>query len=220
MILLKDASILDGAPRIIAEQTQARAIAYAFARQMAQVLDSLDATRTWTAMDNVPESVLDILAVELHVQEYSQNFPISRKRALVSGAFDYWAHAGSVDSVTRVLDATFGGDAQLQAWYEYGGDPGYFRISTDSPLLDEDSLQSFIRMANAIKRLSAWLDSVNVNLTMPASRVYQGAVLERYAIVSLTSKRIELNIPKIVATATISVCLQRFAAIHLATEQI
>ena len=220
MILLKDASILDGVPRIIAGQTQAKAIAYAFSRQMAQVLGSLDATRTWTDMDGVPESVLDILAVELHVQEYSQSFPITRKRALVKGAFDYWAHAGSVDSVTRVLDTTFGGDAQLQAWYEYGGEPGYFRISTDSPLLDEDALQSFIRMANAIKRLSAWLEAVNVNLTMPASKVYQGAVLERHAIVSLISKRIEIEIPKIVTMATASVSLQRFAALYLVSEQI
>lgn len=219
MILLKDASILDGVPRIIAGQTQAKAIAYAFSRQMAQVLGSLDATRTWTDMDGVPESVLDILAVELHVQEYSQSFPIARKRALVKGAFDYWAHAGSVDSVARVLNTTFGGDAH-QAWYEYGGEPGYFRISTDSPLLDEDALQSFIRMANAIKRLSAWLEAVNVNLTMPASKVYQGAVLERHAIVSLISKRIEIEIPKIVTMATVSVSLQRFAAMHLVSEQI
>ena len=220
MILLKDASILQGVPRVVADTPQAKAFAYAFSRQMAQLLALLPATRTYTAVDSVPEPVLDILAVELHVQEYSQSFPLARKRALVKGALSYWAQAGTAASVADVLNATFGGSAELQAWYEYGSSPGYFRINTDNPTLTGQMLTSFSRMANAVKRLSAWLESVNVNLTLPPAAAYQAATLGRNAAIALRSGRVSFTPPRLAASLPVGSVIQRTGAIHLTTQSI
>lgn len=220
MILLKDASILQGMPRIVADTPQARAFAYAVSRQIDRVLETLPAARTWAALESAPETVLDILAVELHVQEYSQAFPIARKRALVQGAFDYWAHAGTARSVTDVLNATFGGSAELQAWYEYGSAPGYFRINTDNPNITGDMLTSFTSMANAVKRLSAWLEAVNINLTMPPAKTYQAATLGRHASIAIRSARVAFKPPRLTASIPVGGVIRRFSSIYFTVDPV
>ena len=50
---------------------------------------------------------------------------------------------------------------EVKEWWEYGGEPGYFKVETHSfQLICE--LDKFVATLSAVKRLSAHLEKVNV----------------------------------------------------------
>lgn len=220
MIELRSATLLDGIPRALSAQPWVQAVSYAFARQMARVLDALPATHSWTALDGAPDAVLDNLAVELHARGYEQTLSAARKRDIIRNAFDYWAHAGTVASVEDVLYSTFGAQSRIEDWYMYdGGQPGYFRITTNDPSIAGDALTRFKQLAEDVKRLSAWLDSVNVNAVLPLTRVYLAAFLARASRADLQSERLLVDLPNSSGALGLAVLLLRKASITLSVSQ-
>lgn len=188
MIDLRAATLLDGIPQVLRDQPWAAAISYAFSRQMTAVLEALPSTHSWTALDTAPDAVLDQLAVEMHAHGYDQQYPADRKREIIRASFDYWAHAGTVASIADVLASTFGAAAQIEDWYMYeGGQPGYFQISTDDPDISGSALSDFRRLAEQVKRLSAWLDKVSVTAALPSTYLRLAHILLRASEAELST---------------------------------
>lgn len=218
MIELKTATIADGVPRALADQPWAQAIAYAISRQTVRALDALPKTHSWTGLSDAPDAVLDTLAAELHARGYDQSYTAARKREIIAGAFDYWAHAGTVSSVEDVLLATFGAESYIEDWYMYDSQPGYFRITTTDPSIAGDALARFKALAEDVKRLSAWLEAVNVNATLPAMHIYLAALLQRATVAELASERLIVDLANGAAQMACAALLLRASEITFSTE--
>ena len=80
------------------------------------------------------------------------------------------------------------GDAEIEEWFEYGGAPGYFRILTTNPNVSGDTLEQFRKTAQNVKRLSAWLEEVLVDLGSSNMALKQGFALYDHTEIEFTQE--------------------------------
>lgn len=187
MILLQDARITDALPRVLVKEPWAQAMAYAVNRQLALLLTYAEGVMIQASIEKMPDKVLDILAEELRLPYYDPSYTTSVKRGLVRGGLQYWATAGTPESLTKILTNIFG-DAEIEEWFEYGGDPGYFRILTTNPNVSGETLEQFRKTAQDVKRLSAWMEEVLVDLGLPNMVFTQGFALYDHTDITLTQE--------------------------------
>lgn len=188
MIKLKDAEIINSLPSIIGNQAWAKAISFATSQMFKLILTMADATQTFSKVEELDHDVLDILATDLRVSNYNQSYSLDLKRKLVKFALQYWATAGTKAATEEVVKAIFG-DASISEWFEYGGEPGYFKISiTDTALTDADVLE-FKRVAENVKRLSAWLDKIVLEMKTDPLTVHLGIIELDFTAETIKQKR-------------------------------
>lgn len=110
-------------------------------------------------IDRLDENMLNHLAYECHVDFYDVDLPIEKKRTMVKKAIKYHRYKGTPFAVEELLSDVFD-ETWLKEWYEYGGDPYYFRIYTKDFLKDEKTFKSFIKALFAVKNTRSWLEGI------------------------------------------------------------
>lgn len=175
MIKLENATIMDGLPDVIAKEPWVIALDYAMQRQRKKKFYFLKRACIWTGIDMLDECLLDVLAVELRTPQYSETFPIETKRNMIKGTLVYYATAGTNAALEMICKEIFG-SAEVIDWYDYGGEPGYFKIQTDNPNITDENVHEFVAVAENVKRLSAWLDKIEIMITAK-QEVFMGAFL-------------------------------------------
>lgn len=176
MIKLYDARVTDVLPAVVADEPQVQAFAYALQRQMRRLLDLRAGIAVWCAGGAWTDEMCDALALELRTPQYDAGLPLATKRELVRNTLTYYALAGTKGAVERITGDIFG-SAAVQEWFEYGGAPGYFKVTTDNPAVTDENVGEFRRVAEAVKRLSAHLEKVELTLTTaPMAQIYGFAV--------------------------------------------
>ena len=173
MISLHDGQITDLLSNSMNRNPETIAIGYAIREEKRRIMERADRTRTIALIDQMPERILDILAVELRTPAYRDTYPIETKKALVAGTLEFYAHLGTPAAVEEIVRTIFKGGA-ISEWFEYGGDPHHFRV--DIALLGEaitpETMAELRRMINSIKRLSSWLDDITVTTEIEATPLY------------------------------------------------
>lgn len=164
MINLRNAELTDSLPEIVGRQPWAKAISYAVSQLIYRLLDMADVTRSFSAVDEIKRhDILDALAVDLLVVQYDTNYDIETKRKLIKYALQYWATAGTKKATEDVLKKILN-DGFITEWYEYGGDPGYFKVNLSNNEITTNDIIKFKGVAENVKRLSAWLDKVVLDM--------------------------------------------------------
>lgn len=175
MIKIQDAEMIHSLPPIIANQPWAKAMSYAVSQMFKRILIMAEATLTFSKVERLDHNVLDILATDLRVSNYKQSYSLALKRKLVKFALQYWATAGTKAATEEIVQSIFE-DATITEWFEYGGTPGCFKIITkDTALTDADILE-FKRVAENVKRLSAWLDKIVIEIEAGPMMVHLGVI--------------------------------------------
>lgn len=112
------------------------------------------------AIDIMSETYLDLLADELNVTWYLWDADINQKRQIIKSAKKIHWKLGTVWAIEQVLSIYFT-SAEVLEWFEYGGTPGHFKISTAYPELYVNDA-NFIKVLNSVKRFSQILDEVSL----------------------------------------------------------
>ena len=173
MIKLSGSRFTDIMPENLAEQPEIQALAYAVGRQVEKLLAYADGARTYAAIYAVPEKVLDLLAVELRTPSYDENFSIKVKRTLIAESLLFYAQMGTPAAVNRIIETIFQA-GHISEWWEYGGKPYHFKAYTTNPAITSDDVEEFKRVLGTVKRLSAWLDEIVLDLSTPPAEVFVG----------------------------------------------
>ena len=84
----------------------------------------------WDKIDRLSGADLDELAWELNILWYNSTAPIETKRQLIKSSDLVFARLGTRWAVEKVASAYFG-NARLYEWFEYGGDPHFFKVQLD-----------------------------------------------------------------------------------------
>ena len=153
MIKLSGSRFTDIMPENLAEQPEIQALAYAVGRQVEKLLAYADGARTYAAIYSVPEKVLDLLAVELRTPSYDENFSIKVKRTLIAESLLFYAQMGTPAAVNRIIETIFQA-GHISEWW--------------------DDVEEFKRVLGTVKRLSAWLDEIVLDLSTPPAEVFVG----------------------------------------------
>lgn len=164
MIKLTDARLTDALPKTLAEQPWVQALAEASRKMRRRVMAYADRTRLFCDIDEVSEEALDALAVELQTPLYKNDYPLTVKRQIVKNSMLYYIRSGTRGTVEELLADIYQG-AEVEEWFEYGGEPNYFRVAIDisrttvpvaemAPAELESWLYSVKRASSALESLS------------------------------------------------------------------
>lgn len=124
-----------------------------FAREIAKL-------STFDALDKLNTAELDELADELSVLWYDRNFTDEQKRALLANSDKVYMTLGTRYAVQTVIQDIFG-EASVEEFFEYGGQPHYFRVRVERVgLLSEEMVAKFTRLLEQVKRKSQWLEKI------------------------------------------------------------
>jgi phage tail P2-like protein len=162
---LYHAQIADGVPRVLREQLWVKALSLAVWELHKQTMEYIDGSQIYTAIDTVGEEVLDALAVNWKIDWYDTDYDIEQKRRIVKTALNIRRTMGTVAAVKAQADAIYPGST-LEEWFQYGGEPGYFRLRVNIMTVEEQekfaamSLREIERRLAAAKRFSAHLEEV------------------------------------------------------------
>ena len=83
MIKLYDGQITDLLPEKIAKDVETRCLSSAIQQEHQRLLRQADRTRTLAVIDELPEKILDVLAVELRTPYYQEDMDVETKRNII-----------------------------------------------------------------------------------------------------------------------------------------
>ena len=116
------------------------ALAYATLQEKQRIMDEADKTRTLAMIEQLPEEVLDVLAVELRSPYYSDDMTIEQKRTIIKNILVWFYHSGTPAAVAEMAAAIFG-SGQVVEWFDFDPNdgeivPGEFDVETSGEMQD------------------------------------------------------------------------------------
>ncbi len=110
-------------------------------------------------MGKLNETEIDYLLWEYHVDYIGESTTIEEKRELVRKSIISHFNKGTLGSIKSICDILFG-NSEIKEWFEYGGNPGYFKINTTGDLKDQNDYLKVIKVVNEYKNVRSWLESL------------------------------------------------------------
>jgi phage tail P2-like protein len=187
MIKLDDLNLVDILPDSLKKDEVTLAIAEIVNDEFKKLLKKIEILDPRTAP---PSFALDMVAYEEHVDFYDVNLPEQQKRALIENAELFHKRKGTpwaVEQALKLLNI----EGTVREWYEYGGDPFYFRIETEKTLMNED-LTRLVKMVYATKNKRSWLEDVTIKRTNQMD-LFTGGIISEWK--SITLNPIEFKMP-------------------------
>lgn len=138
-------SFLELLPNIISRDEKLDALA----RITADLLDSqyayMDLVDLYAHIDTLPESLLDILARDLKVDWWNNDYTIEEKRATLKSSWIVHKRLGTKGAVVDALSNVYG-SADLVEWFDYDGEPYHFKllINSDETITDRIKLDAVV----------------------------------------------------------------------------
>lgn len=163
MINYKDGEILDLLPAAIKYDTDVQAISYALRKGTEKLLFYVERMKLMANVDQLPEEIVNLLALELNSHYYDQGLPLEQKRKIIKATMGWYMQAGTVAAVEDMLQIVFG-NGRVEEWYDFAdgeGKPGTFDAFTDV-VLTEESIEQLRNVLKRVKKESAHLRRLNI----------------------------------------------------------
>ena len=130
-------------------------------------------------IDAQPENIVDNLAWELHVDFYEPlTMTVSMKRDLVKLSPDLHARNGTPSAVEDLVSAVFS-EATIYEWYDYGGRPYFFKVTTTDAVTDAAQIELLIAAIFSVKNTRSWLEMIEVLRQIQAEIYFGGGVFTK-----------------------------------------
>ena len=153
-------SLLDIMPDSIRGDPQVQAAAKALDAELARVAEDIRENLLISRIDELPESVLDLLAWQWHVDFYQPlGMQIETKRKLIKESIAWHRIKGTPAAVEKVMSAAFD-NSWVEEWFEYGGEPGHFRVKTTDVSNDPEVMKNMRAAIWSAKNVRSWLDGL------------------------------------------------------------
>lgn len=159
-------------PQFMRDDLAAQGLSMGLDRVVHDLAESIQRLTTWDHIDELSEEELDALAWELNILWYDKGANLETKRDLVKNSDKVHKRLGTKWAVENVIQSYFG-DGYVQEWFEYDGTPGYFRVAGLSPECLQNGYNQLFNLLRAVKRLSAKLDSIVMQISLN-HRLYTG----------------------------------------------
>lgn len=128
MSSLSDTKLIEQMPPSLSGDPQVQALCITLDAHLQAMPAILHGAVILPQIATLPERVLDLLAWQFHAENYRQDYPLATKRALVQQSLLIHRRRGTPAAVQEVVNIIFGPGLTVQEWFQYGGDPYYFRI--------------------------------------------------------------------------------------------
>jgi phage tail P2-like protein len=168
---VREVSLISALPLPLRNDPDMLALAGAIEEQLRKFAKEAGNANIYARIDELPEPVTDALAVDLHIDWYDAGAPPDVKRRVVKESVKVHKTLGTPYAVERALKAYYE-DAEISEWFEYGGRPGYFKITVRGGRPADDAFEELAALIEKVKRKSAWLETIHFITDTPmAGRV-------------------------------------------------
>lgn len=160
MIKFKEGGLLDCFPQ---KETEVIALSYALQNAIKLVIQRADESRVYCAIEQLPERILDVLAIEMRSLYYDESLPVEQKREIVKNTMQWYAKAGTPAAVEDLIQTIFG-VGEVVEWFDYDEAPytrGTFDIIT-SALMEKDMIEKFARIVQKAKNARSHIRRIMV----------------------------------------------------------
>lgn len=164
MTKLYDSQIVQILPDYLSNNAEVQAMSYAISQAIKRLIDYCSNISVYAVIDTLPESALDMLAVELDTQYYDTSLFVDVKRELIKNTLTWYLKAGTPSAVEELVAAVFG-EGEVQEWFEYGDQPYFFKIITNA-LMTPDIDTQFRIMLERVKNARSHIRAIEIRRTI------------------------------------------------------
>lgn len=167
MIKFKDGQITDLLPPSMAKNVEMQCVSYALQKQVQKIMALADQTRTVAMIDQLPESILDILATELRTPYYQESMDLETKRNIIKRTLLWHTKAGTPSAVSELIEIVFG-EGGVVEWFDYDEPPytpGTFDIVTNAQMTEEIA-EYFLTIIRRVKNTRSHIRRILINRAM------------------------------------------------------
>lgn len=164
MINFYEGSLLDIVPENL-KTDEVKALSFSLQKAMQMFQDFSKAAAVHAAVPELPDCVLDLLAVELRTQYYDRKLPREVREKLIMDTIAWYMHAGTPSVIEEFLGTLYNG-GKVTEWFDYGGEPYCFRSEIDVTGCETtlgEALEIKKRI-NLYKNVRSWLEAVIYNI--------------------------------------------------------
>lgn len=158
MIKLPGGELRDFLPVTMKNDVDMVCLSYAMKKATERLARHQMATMAYHFIDSVPETILDLLAVELRSLYYSDSLPVETKRSIVKNTLRWHAQAGTPGAVAEMITIVFG-EGEVVEWPDFDEPPytpGTFDIITRAELTP-GTLAYFASVIDRVKNVRSHL---------------------------------------------------------------
>lgn len=137
-----------------------RELAETIDAKMAEINQMSELVSIYPRIDELSSDLIDALAIQQHVDYYDKTLPLDTRRAIVRRSMRWHLKKGTKGVVQEMVQTVFESGV-VHEWYEYGGDPYYFRVELMSNIrITPSNLDAIVKAINMVKNVRSWLDKL------------------------------------------------------------
>lgn len=179
MINFSEADLLSVLPEHL-EQVQTEALSAAVKEGLQKLQTYSRAASVYASIPELPDEVLNLLAVELRTQYYNPEDRRDRREKMVEQTLAWYLRGGTGSVLTEYLGALYQG-GRLEEWYHYDGNPYFFKAIVDLALDDEIETGTGERITERIqayKNVRSWLEELvfHIGVQVPVPIEYENKI--------------------------------------------
>jgi len=163
---LNDFDLLELQTSYLQQDATVQALCAALTPYLKDINNSIKLDYLYGRIDELDANIIDELAWQFHVDFYDYKLSIEKKRTLIKISPKLHKIKGTPQAVIDAATTVFG-RTKLKEWFEYGGEPYYFRLDVDvtETGASPEELKKLDTLINTYKNLRSWLEVINIFLT-------------------------------------------------------
>lgn len=144
-------------PTALKSDPEMNALATVIANELTRHADDTTRVSLYACIDDLPESLLDILADDFKIDWWDGDYSVEEKRNILRNNWRVHRVLGTKASVETAMSALVPG-VKVYEWFEYGGEPFHFRLIVDSA----DEFIDTAKYQRALKKLQYYKNARSV----------------------------------------------------------
>lgn len=172
---LTERNILTAFPIALQEDQNVAALAEVTARLLARRPEEIDRLRIYPNIQQLDEKLLDILAYDFKVDWWDADYNLEEKRRTLADNWRVHKLLGTKSAVEMALRAVYP-SAEVQEWFEYGGEPYFFKLNIDLTGEISDAARPWrvLERVNFYKSLRSHVDKIVFTFVLPPATLRVG----------------------------------------------
>lgn len=207
MIKFRDGQLTDILPMSMKQDIETQCISYAMQQQIKKIIQFADKTRTVAVIDELPEKILDVLAVELRTPYYKESMNLETKRNIIKKTLLWHTKAGTPSAVAELIEIVFG-EGKVVEWFNYDEPPytpGTFDIITNARMTEEMA-DYFLSIIQRVKNTRSHIRRILIDRALEMHETVATGVFteSEETILNHQNKTTQATMEETVATAIVT----------------
>lgn len=201
-------NLLRALPTVLQNDPSMAALAASIAEKLAARPGEIRGLMIYTRIDELPEALLDVLAVDFKVDWWDPDYSLEEKRKTLKDSWRVHRMLGTKAAVETAISAIYP-DTRVVEWFQYGGSPFHFKLRIDATYEDVDPQKHkrVLERVDYYKNLRSHMEGVEYIVHPEAKAVaYADAVAGGiHMILSARMETADRLAPRATATAGIGI---------------